>query len=144
MEAGPRRLTDATRALNHVAIASPVDFRNALRSVFVSRKEDIDTFEAAFDIFWAPPDPRASAGQLPGRSRALPLSPERAKAWSNALGLNQSQMNREQDVTVVPESSSGYSAEELLRHKDFEQMTWQDTPQGTRLPEQAPWRLAES
>ena len=51
MEAGPRRLTDATRALNHVALASPVDFRNALRSVFVSRKEDIDTFEAAFDIF---------------------------------------------------------------------------------------------
>jgi uncharacterized protein with von Willebrand factor type A (vWA) domain len=142
LEAGPRRLTDATRALNHVELARSIDFRNALRSVFVSRKEDIDTFEAAFDIFWAPPDPRASAGQVPGRSRALPLSPERAKAWSNALGLNQSQMNREQDVNV-PESSSGYSAEELLRHKDFEQMSWQETQQVRRLLEQAPWRMAE-
>ncbi|MEA2644421.1 MAG: uncharacterized protein QOG08_1447 [Chloroflexota bacterium] len=143
MEAGPRRLTDATRALNHVELRNQIDFRNALRSVFVSRKEEIDTFEAAFDIFWAPHDPRGSAGQVPGRSRALPMSPERAKAWSNALGLNQSQMNRERDVTVVPESSSGYSAEELLRHKDFEQMTWQETQQVRRLLEQAPWRMAE-
>jgi uncharacterized protein len=143
MEAGPRRLTDATRALNHIELRHQLDFRNALRAVFVSRKDELATFEAAFDIFWAPADPRSSAGQVPGRSRALPMAPERAKAWSNALGLNQSQMNREQDVTIVPASSSGYSAEELLRHKDFEQMTWQEMQQVRRLLEQAPWRVAE-
>ena len=143
MEAGPRRLTDATRALNHVDLKHQEDFRSALRAVFVSRKEDIATFEAAFDIFWAPPDPRAAAGAMPGRSRSLPMSPERAKAWASALGLNASQMNREQNATEFPASSSGYSAEELLRHKDFEQMTWQETEQVRRLLEQAPWRVAE-
>jgi uncharacterized protein len=143
LEAGPRRLTDATRALNHVELRNQVDFRNALRAVFVSRKEDLGTFEAAFDIFWSPPDPRASAGAMPGRSRALPMSPERAKAWANALGLSSSQMNREQDASTIPTSSSGYSAEELLRHKDFEQMTWQETEQVRRLLETAPWRMAE-
>jgi uncharacterized protein with von Willebrand factor type A (vWA) domain len=111
--------------------------------VFVARKEDLPTFEAAFDIFWAPSDPRAAAGVMPGRSRALPMSPERAKAWAGALGLSSSQMNREQDATVVPASSSGYSAEELLRHKDFEQMTWAETEQVRRLLEQAPWKVAE-
>jgi uncharacterized protein len=143
LEAGPRRLTDATRALAHIDLKHELDFRNALRAVFVSRKEDIPTFEAAFDIFWAPPDPRASAGVIPGRSRALPLSPERAKAWADALGLNASQMNREVNMTEFPASSSGYSAEELLRHKDFEQMTWAETEQVKRLLEQAPWRVAE-
>ena len=143
MEAGPRRLTDATRALNHIDLKRQNDFRNALRAVFVARKEDIPTFEAAFDIFWAPPDPRAAAGAMPGRSRALPLSPERAKAWAKALGLSSSQMNREQDASTIPASSSGYSAEELLRHKDFEQLTWQETEQVRRLLEQAPWRVAE-
>ena len=143
LEAGPRRLTDATRALGHIDLKNEEDFRNALRAVFVSRKEDIPTFEAAFDIFWAPPDPRASAGVIPGRSRALPLSPEKAKLWADALGLNTSQMQREQNVTEFPASSSGYSAEELLRHKDFEQMTWQETQQVRRLLEQAPWRVAE-
>jgi len=143
LEAGPRRLTDATRALTYIDLKMEPDFRSALRSVFVSRKDDIATFEAAFDIFWAPPDPRAAAGVLPGRTRALPLSPERAKAWANALGLNSSQMNREQDPRAVPATSSGYSAEELLRHKDFDAMTWQETEQVRRLLEQAPWRVAE-
>jgi uncharacterized protein with von Willebrand factor type A (vWA) domain len=143
LEAGPRRLTDATRALTHIDLKLQADFRNALRAVFVSRKEDLPTFEAAFDIFWAPPDPRAAAGAMPGRTRALPLSPERAKVWADALGLNQSQVNREQDPTAVPASSSGYSAEELLRHKDFEQMTWQETEQVRRLLEQAPWRVSQ-
>ena len=143
LEAGPRRLTDATRALGCIDLRRELDFRNALRSVFVSRKEDIPTFEAAFDIFWAPPDPRASAGSIPGRSRALPLPPEKARLWANALGLNASQMNREKEATEFPASSSGYSAEELLRHKDFEQMTWAETEQVRRLLEQAPWRVAE-
>jgi uncharacterized protein with von Willebrand factor type A (vWA) domain len=143
MEAGPRRLTDATRALGCIDLKRQADFQNALRAVFVSRKEELPIFEAAFDIFWAPPDPRTSAGVLPGRSRPLPLSPERAKAWAAALGLNSSQMNREQETVEVPESSSGYSAEELLRQKDFEQMSWEETEQVRRLLEQAPWRMAE-
>jgi len=143
VEAGPRRLTDATRALGYIDLKRQVDFRNALRAVFVGRKEDLPVFEAAFDIFWSPPDPRATAGAMPGRSRALPLPPERAKAWAAALGLNQSQLNREQEVVEVPASSSGYSAEELLREKDFEQMTWQETEQVRRLLAQSPWRMAE-
>jgi uncharacterized protein len=143
LEAGPRRLTDATRALGYIDLKLQADFRSALRAVFVSRKEEIPTFEAAFDIFWAPPDPRAAAGVLPGRSRALAMSPDRARAWAAALGLNRSQMNREQDPTTVPASSSGYSAEELLRHKDFEHMTWEESEQVRRLLEQAPWRVAE-
>jgi uncharacterized protein with von Willebrand factor type A (vWA) domain len=143
LEAGPRRLTDATRALGCIELKRRDDFHNALRSVFVSRKEDIPTFEAAFDIFWSPPDPRASAGLIPGRSRPLALSPERARIWANALGLNTSQMLREQEPKEFPASSSGYSAEELLRHKDFEEMTWEETEQVRRLLEQAPWRVAE-
>src|SRR2546428_262749 len=79
LEAGPRRLTDATRALTFVDLKKEPDFRNALRAVFVSRKEDLPTFEAAFDIFWAPPDPRAAAGVIPGRAGAA-VWPQAANA----------------------------------------------------------------
>src|SRR5256885_15285528 len=143
LDAGPGRLATATRALGQIAIRDQAAFRDSLRACFVSRKEDLPLFEAAFDIFWAPPDPRVSAGFIPGRSRALPLAPERAKVWANALGLNASQMNREQNPTEFPARSSGYSAEELLRHKDFEEMSWAETEQVRRLLEQAPWRVAE-
>jgi uncharacterized protein with von Willebrand factor type A (vWA) domain len=142
LDAGPGRLTDAARALNHVNLRQQDDFRSALRSVFVNRKDEIPIFEAAFDIFWAPPDPRVVAGMLPGRSRSLPLSPERAKAWIQALGVNTSRMPRHED-RAAPASSSGYSAQELLRKKDFEDLSWEETEQVRRLLQQAPWRLAE-
>jgi uncharacterized protein len=142
LDAGPGRLTTATRALGVVDIRDADAFRDSLRACFVSRREELPLFEAAFDIFWAPPDPRTSAGVIPGRSRPLPLPPERARAWLQALGLNRSQLPRE-DEEGVPPSSSGYSAEELLRHKDFENMTWLETEQVKRLLQQAPWRVAE-
>jgi uncharacterized protein len=142
LDAGPGRLTTATRALGVIEIRDAGAFRDSLRACFVSRRDELPLFEAAFDIFWAPPDPRVTAGSIPGRSRPLPLPPERARAWLQALGLNRSQLARE-DEEGVPASSSGYSAEELLRNKDFEAMNWLETEQVKRLLQQAPWRVAE-
>lgn len=143
LDAGPGRLATATRALGEIELRDQAAFRDGLRACFVSRKEELPLFEAAFDIFWAPPDPRITAGIIPGRSRTLPLAPERAQVWASALGLNASQMSREQQPKEYPASSSGYSSEELLRHKDFEDMTWAETEQVRRLLESAPWRVAE-
>lgn len=143
LDAGPGRLATATRALGEIPLRDPAAFRDSLRACFVSRKEDLHLFEAAFDIFWAPPDPRVSAGAIPGRSRTLPLSPDRARAWIEALGMNRSQQPRETGEEGVPPHSSGYSADELLRRKDFEDLTWQETEQVRKLLQQAPWRIAE-
>jgi uncharacterized protein len=142
LDAGPGRLTTATQALGRIDIRDSAAFRDTLRACFVSRRDELALFEAAFDIFWAPPDPRLSAGAIPGRNRPLPLPPERARAWLQALGLNRSQMPQQSEEAVPPESS-GYSAEELLRQKDFEAMTWLETEQVKRLLQQAPWRIAE-
>ncbi|MBO0682960.1 MAG: VWA domain-containing protein [Candidatus Dormibacteraeota bacterium] len=143
LDAGPGRLTTAAQALSQVPLDDPAAFRDSLRACFVSRKDERPIFEAAFDIFWTPPDARAVAGQIPGRSRPLPLAPERARAWLEALGLNQSQMPRPADEDGVPPSSSGYSEKEMLRQKDFEEMTWLEMEQIKRLLQQAPWRIAE-
>lgn len=143
LDAGPGRLATATRALGEIEIRDQAAFRDSLRACFVSRKEELPLFEAAFDIFWAPPDPRVRAGAVPGRSRTLPLPPERARAWLQALGMNRMQSPREADQEGVPPHSSGYSPDELLRRKDFEDLTWLETEQVRRLLQQAPWRIAE-
>ena len=142
LDAGPGRLTTATRALGEIDIRDAGAFRDSLRACFVSRRDEVPLFEAAFDIFWAPPDPRVAAGAIPGRGRPLPLPPERARAWLQALGLNNSKLPREEEEGV-PANSSGYSAEELLRNKDFEAMNWLETEQVKRLLQQEPWRVAE-
>lgn len=143
LDAGPGRLATAARALGEVELSDQAAFRDSLRACFVSRKEELSLFDAAFDIFWTPPDPRIRAGTIPGRGRALPLSPERARAWLQALGMNRSQIPREVDEDGVPPTSSGYSPDELLRQKDFEDLTWLETEQVKHLLEQAPWRIAE-
>ncbi len=61
VEAGPGRLTTATRALGEITLRDQAAFRDSLRACFVSRKDALPLFEAAFDIFWAPPDPRIQA-----------------------------------------------------------------------------------
>jgi len=139
LEAGPRRLADSTRALGLIDLRREDDFREALRATFVGRREEIPLFEAAFDIYWAPPDPRITAGAVPGRRRSLPLSPERAQAWLQALGANRS-TEREKES---PATSSGYSSQEVLRQKDFDQLTYEESEQVRRLLQQAPWRIAE-
>ena len=142
LDAGPGRLATAARALGEIELRDQAAFRDSLRACFVSRREDLALFEAAFDIFWSPPDPRVTAGAMPGRGRSLPLAPERARAWLQALGVNRSQVPQEAEEGTPP-SSSGYSAEELLRQKDFEDLTWLETEQVKRLLQQAPWRIAE-
>ena len=141
LDAGPGRLKDATAALTQIQIGHEPDFREALRCVFVSRREENPIFDAAFDIFWSPPDPRVLAGMVPGRSRSLPLPPDKARAWLKLLGLGETRARRE-DAEVV-ESSSGWSAEEVLRRKNFDQMSWEEQEQVRRLLSQAPWRIAE-
>ena len=53
-----------------------------------------------------------------------------------------SQLPRADDQRA-PVQSSGYSAEELLRHRDFSEMSWEEEQQIRRLLRQAPWRMAE-
>ena len=139
LEAGPGRLADATRALAVVDLRREADFRETLRANFVTRREENALFDAAFDLFWSPPDPRVTAGSVPGRRRSLPLAPERARVWLQALGAR----SETRTVQETPVTSSGYSERELLRQKDFEQMTYEESEQVRRLLQQSPWRVAE-
>jgi len=143
LRTGPDRVIDAAAALSCVDVLRLDDVRDALRAVFVSRHEEVEVFDAAFDLFWSDPSATVTAGAIPQRARALPVDPERARQWMVALALPSSQLGREQPGTPTPVSSTGYSAEELLRHRDFRDMTWEETLQVRRLLRQAPWRVAE-
>jgi len=109
--------------------------------VFVTRREEGAVFDAAFDLFFSRPGGEGKAGSIPGRSRPLALDPRQAKAWMNALDMPAPAVARE--VEGPPASSAGYSAEELLRQRDFRDMSWDELASVRRLLRQAPWRVAE-
>jgi hypothetical protein len=137
----PERVGDACEALLAIDLERPDEVRYALRAVFVTRREEGPVFDAAFDLFFSRPGGEGRAGSIPGRSRPLPLDPRQALAWMNALGLSSPGVARE--VEGPPASSTGYSAEELLRRRDFREMSWDELASVRRLLRQSPWRVAE-
>ena len=138
---GPERVRDACQALLAIDLERPDEVRYALRAVFVSRREEGPVFDAAFDLFFSRPGGEGRAGSIPGRSRPLALDPTKAFAWMNALGLSSPGVARE--VEGPPASSTGYSADELLRQRDFREMSWDELASVRRLLRQSPWRVAE-
>jgi uncharacterized protein with von Willebrand factor type A (vWA) domain len=137
---GPDRVRDACEALLAVNLERRDEVRDALRAVFVSRREEVEIFDAAFDLFWARDTPGAMAGAS-RRRRQLPLDPERTKAWMAALGLTPPAAGPE--LEERPASSAGYSADELLRQRDFKEMSSDELAAVRRLLTQTPWRVAE-
>ncbi len=138
---GPERVRDACEALLAIDLEHPDEVRYALRAVFVTRREEGPVFDAAFDLFFSSPGGEGRAGSIPGRSRPLALDPKQALAWMNALGLWSPGVARE--VEGPPASSTGYSAEELLRQRDFREMSWDELAAVRRLLRQSPWKVAE-
>jgi uncharacterized protein with von Willebrand factor type A (vWA) domain len=138
---GPERVQDACQALLVIDLTRPDEVRFALRAVFVTRREEGPVFDAAFDLFFSRPGGEGTPGAIPGRSRPLALDPKQAKAWMSVLDLAAPDVARE--VEGAPASSAGYSAQELLRQRDFRDMTWDELASVRRLLRQAPWRVAE-
>ncbi len=137
----PDRLASACAALLAVNLSRRDEMRDALRVVFVSRREEIGAFDAAFDLFWSAGSRPERAGVIPGEARPLPLDPSRTQAWAGLLGLPSPSAPREQEGQ--PAESAGYSPDELLRGRDFGAMTWAELQAVRRLLRQAPWRVAE-
>lgn len=137
----PDRIVSACAALLAVDLSRREETRDALRPVFVTRREEIAAFDAAFDLFWTTASGPARAGTIPGEARPLPLDPMRTAAWAGLLGLPAPELPRETEGP--PAESAGYSPEELLRSRDFGAMSWAELQAVRRLLRQAPWSVAE-
>ena len=87
MEVGPGRVADALRGLDHLDITSQEDVYWTLRTTFVARREDLETFDRAFDAWFlrragrVPPprevDPRTMHKSGAPRSAAIRRSAAR-------------------------------------------------------------------
>ena len=55
MPVGPAKVIDALSAVQAVGVDNRTDFRAALESVLVSRREHLPLFDQAFDLFWRDP-----------------------------------------------------------------------------------------
>ena len=119
LEVGPGRVADALRALDAVDLTRQEDVYFALRQTLVSRHDELDLFDRAFLAWFL-------------RAPVLPpvrLQPRRAASGSRGRRPRRAQHRRgaRRRPTATP-LELGASAHELLREKDFAEMTARRVP----------------
>ena len=130
----------AARALAHVDIARREDFRLALRSVLVSRAEDLPVFDHAFRAFWSGPTGTSTKLDL------RPLGSERR--LGDPVVEMESLSSRTPTGDLASESAlervqiSTYSDREVLREKDFKRLTSEELAQAVDMLRELRWRPA--
>lgn len=137
---GPAAVLDALQALSHLDLGRMDDVRACLRAVFVHRREDIELFEQAFRVFFRPhaeltnalalllPQTRLADQNVPAtipRRVAEALPPPTARL--------QPRRAREPEAQLELDASLTASGIEVLRQRDFAEMSAAELRQTRRL-----------
>ncbi|MFO1313738.1 MAG: VWA domain-containing protein [Burkholderiales bacterium] len=131
---GPAKVIDALAAVEAVGIENRSDFREALAAVLVSRREHLEVFEQAFDLFWKNPKllEKMVAAMLPqvwGRTGEEPQPPEVMSRLAEAMVKPKPRPQEEDQEEVEVDAAFSFSPREVLQKKDFAAMTTDELAQ---------------
>lgn len=134
---GPASALDALAAATAVDVLHRGELYWALHAVLVQRPEDFDLFDQAFRLFWRDPlggDP-ALAQLLPHVRipRARTLSRRLAEAWHAGAPRRPDDRTRPPDERAEVDAALSFSADEVLRSRDFEQMSAAELARARRI-----------
>jgi uncharacterized protein len=130
---GPGDALDAERALAAVDILRREQFYGALHAVLVKNRIDHDLFDEAFRLFWRDPMGADSALALLLPQMKTPttrsVSRRLSEAWKPPTQTPQQPPKQEPQVDTF----LAYSADEVLRRRDFDQMSADELARARRL-----------
>ena len=127
---GSHQIMDAVRAVEVVGVRREDDVYQALFSVFVRRRDQVDLFDQAFHLFWRAPSrlPELMQMMLPQIKTPPPERPKQRKRAQEALkepgkkNTGRKPLPQSEEQTQV-ELVMTYSVSEVLRKKDFAEFT---------------------
>lgn len=144
-----RQTLELIEALEHVPITNRQDFYYTGRALLVNRREEFVIYDQAFQIFWQADSPepqdspvrdkRAKRLRLP----AQPMDEELAIQAAADAGDGRQLPGEEGEEEGRRERQMIYSPNEVLRHKDFGEMTWEEIQEAKRAIAAVQWQLGE-
>jgi uncharacterized protein len=140
MDVTPNRMIEVAHALTYVDLGNRTDVYHTMRALIVNRQRDLSLFDEAFDLFWRRPTDDWNVLNLPAagdeqRGGLKFLLPPGASPSGEAPPSRTSP-----DLTltaVVPT----YSQQEILRYKDFAEMTAEELAAAKQVMERLPRSL---
>jgi uncharacterized protein with von Willebrand factor type A (vWA) domain len=147
LDVNPGRMIDLVQTLDLIEIGIKEDFYHATRSLLVHKREDIPLFDQAFETFWRKPVEASFDLSISRRIKRDPKSPpqippplkqpEEAPQDINDDGISAA------EERVVIEVTKIYDAREVLRKKDFADLTQEEIESIKYMMQQLSFQLGE-
>lgn len=147
LDVNPGRMIDLAQALRYIDLRYRAQFYHAARCLLVHRHEDIPLFDQAFDLFWRHPDNGWMKVELSGpgvldRTRRPQFTPPPLRAPDATLRQQDMRAGDDGQPPTV-EVTFTYSAQEMLRQKDFAEASAEELDAIKRLMAHIVWHLGE-
>ena len=143
MDVNPGRMIDLVHALEHVNLARKADFYYTARSLLVHDRDDLPLFEQAFTLFWRAPREKILWEELfinrPEEPDPQPIIAP-PPLQEEPIG-GDAEENDDDEVQQIIEVTQTYSTRELLRHKDFGDLTQEELRAVKQFMAQMVWQL---
>lgn len=127
LRVGPATVVDAVRAAEAAGLGDRDDLYWTLHCIFVTRKEDHPVFHEAFNLYWRSRDLVEKMIAMFSPMADPRTAQEKPKAGQSRVAEALFQDARERETQERPEveidASLSMSANEVLKSKDFAQMT---------------------
>jgi hypothetical protein len=144
-DVNPGRIIDLVQALDLIEIGRKDDFYHATRCLLVRKHEDIPLFDQAFELFWNKPVEAWESFDLSPLIDRAPGSPQVSlpplKPPEDAPPKDGDHKASEERVVV--EITETYSAREVLRKKDFSDLSAAEIESVKQLMRQLTLQLGE-
>jgi uncharacterized protein with von Willebrand factor type A (vWA) domain len=142
LDVNPGRMMDLVSALDHIQIGRKQDFYFAARTLLVHEREDLPLFDEAFELFWRKPVEEWNVewqgfSQRRRQSRPIVTPPPLEESTSQTNDPTSSQ-----ELTVI-EVTRTYSDRELLRHKNFAEMSAEEAEAVKQMMTHLLWKVSE-
>ena len=144
------QVLDLVEALHFVPITEHSDFYHTCRSLLVNRREDFLVFDQAFHLFWRTEGEGSQDGGLESGAEVkrarLPATPAfRPDVEPGGDGSQSGKPDQDEQGSDRGgrDQRMIYSPDEVLRNKDFGEMTWEEIQEAKRAIASLEWSLGE-
>ena len=148
LEVATGQIMDAMRAMQLIGLRSRADVYQALFSIFVTRKEQVELFNQAFHLFWRAPSklPQVMSLILPQLKMPETAQSKQSLRVKQALAENEAQIKPPQSRPKNEQKEAvdlvlTYSPLEVLRKKDFAAFTNEEVVMARQLLSEMNWNI---
>ncbi len=144
----PTQILDFVESLNYIDLRNRRDFKNAARTILITKHEHIPIFDRAFDLFWQARDTGTLMEMALGQFLQNPNQAEQEKTIELLPPSQDTNDDDDDDSTDDSEESVvdtvyTYSAREIMRQKDFGQLDQTELQEIKLMMQRMHWKLEQ-